>query len=154
MWSSSSAMTERRAMRALRGLALALTVLWGTGAAAQDGRSFPNYKAMRTALDAALMEIDLVTAFDLMLPPQAVPAGAVLNAQQIFRDALPNGATDAAVLLRREGENGFAQEMIGYWSGSTYLYVSVIFHDRGPEDGLVVFTLNVQGTAGDILADF
>lgn len=133
---------------------LFLTCLLPVATAAQDGRIYPDYDAMRAALDEPLMRTDLLGAFNAMLPPEVVPVSQVQSVQSIFQDALPNGATDSAVLYSRGGDNGFRQELIGFWSGATYMFAIVTFHDRGGDDGVVVFNLNIQGQIGDALALF
>ncbi len=118
----------------MRFILAAATALFTMPAFAQDS-VFDSYDAMRSEMDTLLMTRqieDLMLRFggaDEMTPQQL----ATLDSQveQIF----PRDLEQAAVLRRQELDNGFAQELVAYWTGLNYIYAYVFYHER---DGRVV----------------
>ena len=118
----------------MRHLAIALAACLATPAVAQDP-VFDSYDAMRAEMDALLMRRDiqpLMLRFggaDQMTQAQLDQLDT--QVEQIFPQDFEN-----VVLLRRTAlENGFAQEIVAYWTGLSYVYAYVFYHER---DGRVV----------------
>ena len=118
-------------MRHLTALMLAATLvaspLW---AQTRDDPVFSSYEEMRATLDNLMSKrqiADLLTAFgggDEMTPQDM----AVLETQ--VRNLFPADFENSALMMRQEMENGFAQDLIAYWSGTGYIYARVLWHQR------------------------
>lgn len=99
-----------------------------------DTAVFAGYDQMRAQLDDLIFKrriADLLTVFGGAdeMSPQDMTA---LEAQ--VRRLFPEDFTTASVVQRQQMLNGFAQEMIAYHNGNAYIYVRVLWHDRGPGD--------------------
>jgi hypothetical protein len=112
-------------------LVLALAV--STRAVGADRRPsrLRSYDDMRATLDDLMTQTkriaDLLTAFggaDEMSPQDMT--GLETQVRNIF----PEDFENAALMMRQEMENGFAQELIAYWTGVAYIYVRVLWHQR------------------------
>jgi hypothetical protein len=96
----------------------------------QDEPVFASYEEMRATLDNLMSKrqiADLLTAFgggDEMTPQDM----AVLETQ--VRNLFPADFENSALMMRQEMENGFAQDLIAYWSGTGYIYARVLWHQR------------------------
>ncbi|MFQ6548353.1 hypothetical protein AADZ90_010365 [Aestuariibius sp. 2305UL40-4] len=123
-------------------LILALAAPFKLAAQEAEAPLFTDYDALRTALDGHMTSLNLQAAYAEILPNNAVNEAQLAQAEQLFRQALPEGLTGSSVLRREEFEGGFTRELIGYYSGARYLFVFLQYHAR--EDGVAVFTLNVS----------
>ena len=118
----------------MRLASLALATLLATPALAQDP-VFDSYDAMRAEMDSLLMSRDiqpLMLRFgggDEMTQAQLDSLDA--QVEQIY----PQDFEEMAVLRRVELGGGFVQEIVAYWTGLSYVYAYVFFHER---DGRVV----------------
>lgn len=139
-------------MKIIRLVAVCLAmVLPGlAGAQSTDAKSFGSYWEMREVLDRHMQAIDLESAFGALLPPGAVDPGRLANAQDGMRGSLPPFLENATIFVNLPYENGMSRQVIAYWTGTSYLYAQISYHDRA--DGLVVFQLNVNTVLAEIMA--
>ncbi|MGY3436890.1 MULTISPECIES: hypothetical protein [unclassified Marinovum] len=123
-------------------LLLCLTVLITPHMAlAQGAVSFyDNYLALRARLDPLIMSRSIA---------QALPAfGDVSEAAELaalegrVREIFPVDFENVALIRRVDLEHGFRQELIAYWTETSYIYVYLVLHQR--DDGLLAlaFTFN------------
>ena len=75
---------------------------------------------------------------------------ASLQAQ--VRGIFPQDFDTAEIILRDELENGWVRELLGYYSGISYMYVSVFYHKR--HDFLVVPFFKFNTDMLELLVDF
>ena len=138
----------------IRTLALILALTLPLGAAAQetDRPLFADYDALRTALDGHMTNLDLQAAYTEILPNNVLNEAQLAQAEQLARQALPDGLTDSAVLRRETFEGGFTRELIGYYTGARYLFVFLQYHAR--DDGVAVFTLTVSEQLQQAMSGF
>ncbi len=124
-------------------------------AAAQDDLPesvFRDYEHMREVLDSGMMAREITNvmrsfgASDEMTPEQL----ASLQAQ--VRGIFPQDFDTTEIILRDELENGWVRELLGYYSGFSYMYVSVFYHMR--DDFLVVPYFKFNTDMLELLVDF
>lgn len=145
-------------MKTLKGLALillaALTIGAGTSLA-QDvlpESVFRDYDHMREVLDTNMKsrQIGVVMrsfgASDEMTPEEL----SALEAQ--VRGIFPQDFETAEIILREELENGWVRELLTYYTGISYIYVSVFYHRR--EDIVVVPFFRFNTDLLELLVDF
>jgi hypothetical protein len=123
-------------------LAMVLAAFTAPPLAAQSEAQpvFASYEDMRATLDDLMTKrriADLLTAFggadELSLPDMTV-----LETQ--VRNIFPEDFQNVALVMRQEMENGFAQDLIAYWTGTAYIYARVLWHQR-PEGDVVAINM-------------
>lgn len=121
-------------------LALSLLVVSPGPVSAQQEVApvFDSYEDMRGTLDTLMSKrriADLLVAFgggDEMSPQDM----AALEAQ--VRNIYPGDFDSNALMMRKEMQNGFNQDLIAYWSGTGYIYVRVLWHARPSGDVIAI----------------
>jgi hypothetical protein len=119
-------------MRFLSALLLVTALaMFGHGAASAQTETppvFDSYEDMRGTLDDLMSKrqiADLLTAFG---------GGDEMSFQDMtgletqVRNVFPDDFENAATMMRQEMENGFSQELIAYWTGISYIYARVLWH--------------------------
>lgn len=119
----------------------ALMVCSATAAVAQEP-IFDNYITMRGEMDRLMMSRDIP---DLMIK---FGGADEMTKEQLDRlDAqveqlYPNDFKYVAVIRRGSLEGGFQQELLSYWTGISYVYAYVLYHDRGDDMVAINFRFN------------
>lgn len=135
-------------------LTLVLTFTVNTARAQDDlpESVFRDYDHMREVLDTNMMsrQIGVVMrnfgASDEMTPEQL----SALENQ--VRGIFPQDFETAEMILRDELENGWARELLAYYTGISYIYVAVFYHQR--EDFLVVPFFRFNTDMLELLTEF
>jgi hypothetical protein len=97
---------------------------------------FDSYAEMRATLDDLMSKrqiADLLTRFG---GADEMSLQDMTGLETQVRNLFPEDFENSAVMIRQDLENGFAQEMIAYWTGTAYIYARVLWHER--PDGVVV----------------
>lgn len=95
---------------------------------------FASYEAMRTTLDQLMSKrqiADLLTAFGAA---DEMTLQEMTALETRVRDVFPRDFENVALMLREEMQNGFAQDLIAYWTDTSYIYVRVLWHQRPQGD--------------------
>ncbi|MFW2544514.1 hypothetical protein ACN2XU_17905 [Primorskyibacter sp. 2E107] len=129
-------------MRFLQSFCLAAVALTTPATAQQGEPVFACYDDMRGVMDRLITTRQIQ---DLML---RFGGGDEMTESQL--DALdasverlyPQDFENVATLRRIVHENGFVEELLAYWTGYTYLYAYVFYHDRGEEVVSINFRFN------------
>jgi hypothetical protein len=129
----------------LRSLAIALFCLTFTSAAHAQTRAgyFTDYNEMRSAMDDAMISADITTAL-LRFDAGVTSAGETLDVQAKFAKLFPNGLPNTALVRRDVYDNDFSRELLVYWNGTKYLWVSILLHDRRTELVAIEFSANTD----------
>ncbi len=104
---------------------------------------FTSYDELRTAMDDAMVKADITTAL-LKFDAGVTSEGQALDVQRKFDDLFPNDLPNKALMRRDVYENGFSRELLVYWNGTKYLYVSIFIHDQGDQVVAVEFSANTD----------
>lgn len=104
---------------------------------------FPSYAEMSRTMDEAMKAADITRAL-MRFDGGVTSAGQALDVQRQFRKLFPNGLPHTAMLRKDMYLNGFWRELRVYWHGTTYLYVSILVHDRGNEVVAIEFSTNTD----------
>ncbi|MEL7257112.1 MAG: hypothetical protein AAFN80_04620 [Pseudomonadota bacterium] len=137
-------------------LALTLVLTFAVNPAqAQDDLPesvFRDYDHMREVLDTNMMsrQIGVVMrnfgASDEMTPEQLTAL------ENQVRGIFPQDFENADIILRDELENGWVRELLAYYTGISYIYVSVFYHKR--EDFVVVPFFRFNTDMLELLTEF
>lgn len=128
---------------------LGLCALAPPGAAQTADSVFRSYEDLRSFVDTRLMRRDFIPVIQTLggrdeYTPEEL---AQINAQ--FLSLYPQNLETAGLVRKRQGENGFSQEVISYWLGTSYLWLYLFLHDTG--DGVVVVNFSINSNAKPIL---
>lgn len=102
-----------------------------TSAFAQAGR-FENYEVLREKLDSLVYSRDIASALSLFGTYDPEEAKKI---EEQVRSLYPRDFENAALISRDELNNGWRQEVISFWTETSYLYVYLLMHQRS--DALV-----------------
>ncbi|MEX5728937.1 hypothetical protein Ga0609869_002290 [Rhodovulum iodosum] len=142
----------RLRMAAVLAVALALTAFQ---APAQDGRPdgiFDDYAELRSFLRQKAAMRDFVPLIQRLggrdeYSPEQLDA---INSQ--FRSIYPAALTDDMRVRTRALENGFREEIIAFREREHYLWIYLLYHERGQD--LVVINFSMNSNAEPILTRF
>ncbi len=129
----------------LRSFALVLFCLTFASVAHAQTRAgiFKDYTEMRSAMDDAMTSADITTAL-LRFDAGVTSAGETLDVQAKFDQLFPKGLPNTALVRRDVYDNGFSRELLVYWNGTKYLWVSILLHDRRTELVAIEFSANTD----------
>lgn len=114
--------------------------------AQQPDAIFASYDAMRAEMDSLIMERRIE---DLMIRFGGADEMTVEQLRSLDRQVeqlFPEDFDKAALLRRVQHNNGFAQEIIAYWTGTSYLYAYVFYHNTGRDTVSINFRFNTDFT--------
>jgi hypothetical protein len=69
-----------------------------------------------------------------------------------MRNVYPQDFENAGVMLVREMQNGFRQEALAFWTGTSYVYAYMLLHQTADELVAINFQFNSDSKA--ILGNF
>lgn len=114
--------------------------------AQQEDAVFASYDAMRAEMDQAIRERRIE---DLMIRFGGADEMTVEQLRSLDRQVeqlFPDDFENVALLRRVQHNNGFAQEIIAYWTGTSYLYAYVFYHNTGRDTVSINFRFNTDFT--------
>lgn len=114
--------------------------------AQQEDAVFASYDAMRAEMDQAIRERRIE---DLMIRFGGADEMTVEQLRSLDRQVeqlFPDDFENVALLRREQHNNGFAQEIIAYWTGTSYLYAYVFYHNTGRDTVSINFRFNTDFT--------
>lgn len=103
---------------------------------------FADYNAMRSEMDRLIQKRNIQ---DLMLRFGGADEMTIQQLDNLDAQVdrlYPDDFQNVAVIRRVTLENGFSQELLAYWTGYSYLYAYVFYHDRGDEVISINFRFN------------
>ncbi|MCU4654545.1 hypothetical protein N8I71_17030 [Roseibacterium sp. SDUM158016] len=136
-------------------LALILASLLPGASLAQEAEVplFDSYEDMRATLDQLVSERrvgELLSAFG---GGDEMSLQDMSSLEMQVRNIYPEDFANTAVMLRAEMAEGFGQELIAYWSGTSYIYVRVLWHEL-PEGGVLALNMTFNSNPDVLIALF
>ncbi|WP_425100510.1 hypothetical protein [Tropicibacter sp. S64] len=129
-------------MRILSALCLA-ALTCATPLAAQEREPiFGSYDEMRGTMDDLLVTRQMQELMIRFGGADEMTVAQLDDLDATVERLYPQDFANVAVLRRAQHENGFAQELIAYWTGTNYLYAYVFYHDTGSEVISINFRFN------------
>jgi hypothetical protein len=119
-------------------LGLALTTAGSLSAQTEGEPVFASYAEMRGTLDDLMSKrriADLLVAFG---GSDEMSQQDMFGLETQVRNIFPEDFENSALMMRHEMENGFAQDLIAYWTGAGYVYVRLLWHQRPGGDVLAI----------------
>ena len=113
---------------------------------------FRDYGHMREVLDQLMMESRIVEVMRAFGASDEMTTEELESLQARVRSIFPNDFTEVDLMKRDEMGEGWGRELYAFWSGFSYIYASVIYHQRETEFVAVHFTFNTD--LDSLLADF
>ncbi|MCP5085766.1 MAG: hypothetical protein GY952_03030 [Rhodobacteraceae bacterium] len=104
---------------------------------------FSSYDEMRSAMDDAMVKADITTAL-LKFDAGVTSKGQALDVQAKFNQLFPKGLPNKALIRRDVYEAGLSRELLAYWNGTKYLWVSILIHDLGEQVVAIEFSANTD----------
>ncbi|KPQ15884.1 MAG: hypothetical protein HLUCCO18_10225 [Rhodobacteraceae bacterium HLUCCO18] len=104
----------------------------------EDAPVFANYEEMRGTLDDLMSKrriTDLLVAFG---GADEMTQQDMFGLETQVRNIFPDDFENSALMMRREMENGFAQDLVAYWTGTAYIYARILWHQRPEGDVLAI----------------
>ncbi|MFZ5961740.1 hypothetical protein ACOXXX_02215 [Thalassococcus sp. BH17M4-6] len=125
-----------------RCLAAVLVLFLAGSAAAQSNGVFDSYQDLRGKLDQMMLERrvgDALFAFgggDEYTPDQ------LRELDEKVAGIYPQNFTDVAMIRTGALQNGWRQELIGYWNDTSYIYAYLLLHEQPDRIVAVKFQFN------------
>jgi len=117
-------------LAAIFALGLTMTTARTLAAQTQGEPVFSSYEDMRGTLDDLMSKrriADLLTAFG---GADEMTSQDMFGLETQVRNLFPEDFENSALMMRQQMENGFAQDLIAYWTGAGYIYVRLLWHQR------------------------
>jgi hypothetical protein len=99
---------------------------------------FASYEEMRGTLDDLMSKrriTDLLVAFG---GADEMTQQDMFGLETQVRNIFPEDFENSALMMRQEMENGFAQDLVAYWTGTAYIYARLLWHQRPDGDVLAI----------------
>ncbi|MBO9464624.1 hypothetical protein J7443_05235 [Tropicibacter sp. R15_0] len=126
---------------AIQSVLTAIVLTLPLQAQAQDP-VFASYDEMRDEMDRMMVTRDIQSLMlrfggsDEMTPQQLDQLAA--QVEQIY----PTDFENVVVIRKGDLQGGFQQELIAYWTGLSYVYAYVLYHDLGDRVVAINFRFN------------
>lgn len=138
---------------ALLAVSLAFTAP-GPATAQTDAQPiFSDYEEMRTTLDDLMSKRQIVSLLTAFGGADEMTLQDMTGLETQVRNIFPNDFENSALMMRQEMENGFAQELIAYWTDAAYIYVRVLWHAR-PEGDVVSINMTFNSDPDTLIPLF
>ena len=106
---------------------------------AQEQPVFKDYDEMRSVLDELMMSRQVVRMLNRFGGAEGMSPEESAQMETRMRELFPIDFKHKSVVRVDQMENGWSQEMYAYWTGLSYVWVSVLIHQR--ESELVVINI-------------
>lgn len=132
-------------MKFLSRLILILSLLAPTAAPAQDVESvFRDYAHMREVLDGLVKKRQIADVMRAFGASDEMTKEELANLEQRVRAIFKTDFENVDMLRKIDMGNGWNHELYAYWTGLSYLYVSVLYHQRTNELVAINFKFNTE----------
>ncbi|OSQ48557.1 hypothetical protein [Marivita geojedonensis] len=129
----------------------AISLVLAQGAAAQDG-VFRDYDELRSTLDQYMTSRDIKSVMLRFGGADEMTIQQLDDLQGRVRQIFPQDFTEVALVRRNEMENGWAQELISYRSGISYIFAYLVLHQL--DDAIVSVNFQFNTDFNDLNAQF
>lgn len=135
-------------------LTLVLTFTVNTARAQDDlpESVFRDYDHMREVLDTNMKSRQIGVVMRNFGASDEMTSEQLTALENQVRGIFPQDFETAEMILRDELENGWARELFAYYTGISYIYVAVFYHQR--EDFLVVPFFRFNTDMLELLTEF
>ena len=144
-------------MRSFAAVLLAVSLAFaapGPATAQTDAQPiFSDYEEMRTTLDDLMSKRQIVSLLTAFGGADEMTLQDMTGLETQVRNIFPNDFENSALMMRQEMENGFAQELIAYWTDAAYIYVRVLWHAR-PEGEVVSINMTFNSDPDTLIPLF
>lgn len=103
---------------------------------------FDSYEDMRRTMDELVVTRQVQDLMVRFGGGDEMTAAELNDLDATVERLYPSNFQNVAVMRRLQYGGGFTQELIVYWTGLSYLYVYVFYHDRGSEVVSINFRFN------------
>lgn len=121
-------------------------------ASAQTEPVFKSYDEMRSVLDELMMTRQAARVMERFGGADEMNAQERADLEARMRDLFPLDFRHKSVVRVDPMENGWSQEMYAYWTGLSYVWVSVLLHQR--ENELVVINIKFNTDFFKLIGSF
>lgn len=129
----------------------AFSLVLAQGASAQDG-VFRDYEELRSALDQYMTTRDIKSVMLRFGGADEMTIQQLDDLQGRVRQIFPEDFTEVALVRRHEMENGWAQELISYRNGISYIFAYLVLHQL--DDAIVSVNFQFNTDFNDLNAQF
>ncbi|SDW41091.1 hypothetical protein SAMN05444358_101748 [Ruegeria halocynthiae] len=108
-------------------------------------QEFSSYEEYQNFLDKKMKNREFSTVIRDLGGADEYTEHQLDRAQAQLRDVVPFYLTDTGIIKRVELENGFSQELRGYWNDkNSYIYFYALLHERDYDFVVVQFYINTS----------
>lgn len=123
----------------------ALILILSPGAHAQDQEPvFADYAEMRQTLDQMMMSRRIADVMIAFGGSDEMTKEELSSLEARVRAIYSMDFEHVDMLKSDDMGNGWMQELYAYWTGLSYIYVTVLYHDRGSELVAINFKFNTD----------
>lgn len=113
---------------------------------------FRDYAHMREVLDGLMMQREIADVMRAFGASDEMTAEELDSLQNRVRAIFPSDFGQVSLVKRDEMGDGWAREMYAYWGGLSYIFASVVFHQR--EEALVAVKFKFNTDINALLTEF
>ena len=131
---------------------LLLWPLSGPVSAQMPESIFRDYDQMREVLDKLMMTREIEAVMRAFGASDEMSDEQLESLETRVRDIFPYDFRHVDVLKTDDMGNGWRRELYAYWAGTSYIFATVLFHDRDGELVAIEFKFNTD--IDDLIAAF
>ena len=105
---------------------------------------FRDYDHMRSTLDELMMGREIEAVLRAFGASDEMSDQELTTLEQRVRDIYPFDFRHVDVLKADDMGNGWRRELYAYWAGISYIYATVLFHQRDGELVAISFKFNTD----------